>query len=162
VRARARADRRSRFNDPVIPPFHYGSHYSTAGTVLYYLIRMEPFTTLSIELQGTAPPGTDTVACKCRFRCDAWAGGKFDHADRMFDSVASTWHNCLNHTADVKELIPEFFYLPEFLVNSNNFDLGTKQNGQPIGDVILPPWARTPEEFIRINREVLPPVRVYL
>ena len=26
--------------------------------------------------------------------------------------------------ADVKELIPEFFYLPEFLVNSNNFDLG--------------------------------------
>jgi len=27
--------------------------------------------------------------------------------------------------ADVKELVPEFFYLPEFLVNSNNFDLGT-------------------------------------
>jgi hypothetical protein len=26
--------------------------------------------------------------------------------------------------ADVKELIPEFFYLPEFLCNSNNFDLG--------------------------------------
>ena len=26
--------------------------------------------------------------------------------------------------ADVKELIPEFFYLPEFLKNSNNFDLG--------------------------------------
>lgn len=28
--------------------------------------------------------------------------------------------------ADVKELIPEFFYLPEFLVNSNNFDLGKR------------------------------------
>ena len=26
--------------------------------------------------------------------------------------------------ADVKELIPEFFYLPEFLENLNNFDLG--------------------------------------
>ena len=25
---------------------------------------------------------------------------------------------------DVKELIPEFFYLPEFLKNSNHFDLG--------------------------------------
>ena len=26
--------------------------------------------------------------------------------------------------ADIKELIPEFFYLPEFVVNSNHFDLG--------------------------------------
>ena len=26
--------------------------------------------------------------------------------------------------ADVKELIPEFFYLPEFLINENRFDLG--------------------------------------
>ena len=26
--------------------------------------------------------------------------------------------------ADIKELIPEFFYLPEFLVNNNNFELG--------------------------------------
>lgn len=31
--------------------------------------------------------------------------------------------------ADVKELIPEFFYLPEMFKNVNNFDLGTKQNG---------------------------------
>ena len=29
--------------------------------------------------------------------------------------------------ADVKELIPEFFYLPEFLLNSNNFDLGRQK-----------------------------------
>ena len=26
--------------------------------------------------------------------------------------------------ADVKELIPEFFYLPDFLTNNNHFDLG--------------------------------------
>ncbi len=26
--------------------------------------------------------------------------------------------------ADIKELIPEFFYLPEFMVNSSRFDLG--------------------------------------
>ena len=26
--------------------------------------------------------------------------------------------------ADVKELIPEFFYLPDFLLNTNKFDLG--------------------------------------
>ena len=27
-------------------------------------------------------------------------------------------------TSDVKELIPEFFYFPEFLVNGNQLDLG--------------------------------------
>lgn len=26
--------------------------------------------------------------------------------------------------ADIKELIPEFFYLPDFLTNDNHFDLG--------------------------------------
>lgn len=30
--------------------------------------------------------------------------------------------------ADVKELIPEFFYLPEFMVNSSRFDLGKLDN----------------------------------
>jgi len=49
----------------------------------------------------------------------------------------------------VKELIPEFFYLPEFLVNHNGFNLGVKQSGTPISDVQLPPWAATPEDFIR-------------
>ena len=33
-----------------IPAFHYGSHYSSAGVVLHYLLRLEPFTTLAIEL----------------------------------------------------------------------------------------------------------------
>ena len=55
----------------------------------------------------------------------------------------------------MKELIPEFFYLPEFLKNANEFDLGQKQDGEIIHDVILPPWAKTAEEFIRINRDAL-------
>ena len=37
--------------DPDVPPFHYGTHYSAAGVVLYYLIRLEPFTGLSRTLQ---------------------------------------------------------------------------------------------------------------
>lgn len=44
----------------------------------------------------------------------------------MFHSVRENWYSAAkNNMADVKELIPEFFYLPEFLKNSNNFDLGT-------------------------------------
>lgn len=30
------------------------------------------------------------------------AGGRFDHADRLFGSIAQTWHSCLTSTADVK------------------------------------------------------------
>ena len=127
-------ERYEAFEDPVTPKFHYGSHYSSAGTVLYYLIRLEPFTTLFLQLQG----------------------GHFDHADRMFHSIEQAWFNCLHGTTDVKEMIPEFFYMPEFLVNSNKFNLGRKQNGDVMGDVILPPWAKgSPEEFIRINRLAL-------
>ena len=42
------------FEDPsgVIEKFHYGTHYSNAPGVMHYMIRMEPFTDLHIELQG--------------------------------------------------------------------------------------------------------------
>lgn len=73
---------------------------------------------------------------------DSFQGGKFDHADRLFQSIEGTYRNCHSNTSDVKELIPEFFYMPEFLVNSNSYHLGVKQDGEPIGDVCLPPWAK--------------------
>lgn len=69
-------------------------------------------------------------------------GGKFDHADRLFQSIEGTYKNCLSNTSDVKELIPEFFYMPEFLMNSNSYHFGVKQDGEPIGDVSLPAWAK--------------------
>lgn len=123
------------FVDDSIPRFHYGSHYSSAGAVLFYLLRLEPFTTQFICLQG----------------------GKFDYPDRLFSSVAESWDNCLRSTTDVKELIPEFFYLPDFLENRNELDLGTKTlAANPIDHVILPPWANgSAHEFIRIHREAL-------
>jgi len=69
----------------------------------------------------------------------------------MFHSIKEGWTSASHHNmADVKELIPEFFYLPEFLVNSNSFDLGFKQNGVPLNDIVLPAWAKDdPREFIR-------------
>ena len=52
-------------------------------------------------------------------------GGHFDLADRMFHSVRENWLSASKHNmADVKELIPEFFYLPDMLCNKNSFDLG--------------------------------------
>ncbi|XP_012287062.1 WD repeat and FYVE domain-containing protein 3 isoform X1 [Orussus abietinus] len=117
------------------PPYHYGTHYSSAMIVCSYLVRMEPFTQHFLRLQG----------------------GHFDLADRMFNSVKEAWLSASKHNmADVKELIPEFFYLPEFLVNSNHFDLGSKQSGVQLGDIVLPPWAKQdPREFIRMHRLAL-------
>jgi hypothetical protein len=51
----------------------------------------------------------------------------------MFWSVERTWRNCLRNPADVKELIPEFFYCPEFLRNQCRFPLGSLADGRAIG-----------------------------
>ena len=72
--------------------------------MLHYLVRLEPFTSLHIELQE----------------------GKFDWADRQFYSIATAWDSMMNGS-DVKELTPEFFIFPEFLMNMNSFNFGTLQ-----------------------------------
>ncbi|KAJ1906949.1 hypothetical protein LPJ81_001058, partial [Coemansia sp. IMI 209127] len=128
-------ERYESFEDPTghIKKFHYGTHYSSASSVAYYLLRLEPFTSVHVSLQS----------------------GKFDHADRQFYSIAEAWNSCTTGPGDVKELIPEFFYLPEFLLNRNGVDLGRKQDGTLLGDVTLPPWASTPDEFVHINRQAL-------
>lgn len=52
-------------------------------------------------------------------------GGAFDVPERMFHSIQNEWESASkDNMSDVRELIPEFFYLPDFLVNSNQFDFG--------------------------------------
>ena len=92
----------------------------------------EPFTTFYLNLQE----------------------GKFDHANRTFHSIPVSWQNCQRDSSDVKELIPEFFSLPEMFANCNHYKLGRTEDGLKVDDVILPKWAQTPEDFIRINRAV--------
>nr|XP_031542527.1 neurobeachin-like protein 2 isoform X6 [Vicugna pacos] len=124
------------FEDPAgtIDKFHYGTHYSNAAGVMHYLIRVEPFTSLHVQLQS----------------------GRFDCSDRQFHSVAAAWQARLESPADVKELIPEFFYFPDFLENQNGFDLGCLQlTNEKVGDVVLPPWASSPEDFIQQHRRAL-------
>ncbi|XP_012928023.1 neurobeachin-like protein 2 isoform X5 [Heterocephalus glaber] len=124
------------FEDPAgtIDKFHYGTHYSNAAGVMHYLIRVEPFTSLHVQLQS----------------------GRFDCSDRQFHSVAAAWQARLESPADVKELIPEFFYFPDFLENQNGFDLGCLQlTNEKVGNVVLPPWASSPEDFIQQHRRAL-------
>ena len=97
------------------------------------MIRVEPFTTLHVNLQS----------------------GKFDCPNRQFHDVGGLWNSIYDKGSDVKELIPEFFYFPEMFMNLNNFDLGRLHNGEIISDVILPPWASSPEEFVYKHRQAL-------
>ena len=103
-------------DDAGIPRFFYGSHYSNAGMVLLFLMRLEPFTSLHIDLQS----------------------GRFDAPDRLFFSVADCFRCCLKLMADVKELTPEFYCLPDFLLNSENLPLGERQDNMgPVCGCIL-------------------------
>jgi prephenate dehydrogenase len=61
-----------------------------------FMIRMSPFTEIFLALQG----------------------GNFDLADRLFSSIPRAWESaCADNRGDVRELIPEFFYSPSFLLN---------------------------------------------
>nr|XP_054599164.1 neurobeachin-like protein 1 isoform X1 [Nothobranchius furzeri] len=134
--AKAVREKYESFEDPTgtIDRFHYGTHYSNAAGVMHYLIRVEPFTSLHIQLQS----------------------GRFDCADRQFHSIPATWQTLMDNPNDVKELIPEFFYFPEFLENLNAFDLGRLQiSKESVNDVVLPKWAKSPEDFIYKHRKAL-------
>lgn len=47
------------------------------------------------------------------------SAARFDCSDRQFHSVPAAWQARMENPVDVKELIPEFFYFPEFLENQN-------------------------------------------
>lgn len=130
--------RYDQLKDEIAHSFHYGSHYSNGGIVSYFLIRLEPFATYGINLQG----------------------GYFDVADRLFSSIAVAWEGSAIHSGDYKELIPEFFYLPDLFLNRNHYILGTKQDGGRVQDVELPEWAGGSGiygavNFIRIHKKAL-------
>lgn len=122
-------------DDPSAPPFHYGTHYSSAMIISSYLIRLKPFVDSFLLLQD----------------------GKFGHADRIFNSIGRAWASAgEENTTDIRELIPEFFFLPEFLINMNKFEFGKDQKGKIVNDVQLPRWASNdPTVYIWKNRQAL-------
>ena len=80
--------------DPVNEPHHYNSHYSAADSVANMLIRLEPFTSLNMNLHK----------------------GKLDQPCRILSSIEETWSSCYAGDSST-ELTPEFFYLPKIFKN---------------------------------------------
>jgi hypothetical protein len=106
--------------------YNYGSHYSNPGMTFHYLLRMHPFYEGHIELFSN----------------------NFDLPERQFVGVAERVKSAMTEVSDVCELVPEMYYLPDILVNSNNLKLG-KINDSDIGNVILPKWAKDQYEFMK-------------
>ena len=130
-------------------PYLYGTHYSTPGYVLYWMVRSAPAHMLRLQ------------------------NGRFDAPDRLFCSVRDSWRSVLSNPADLKELVPEFYASSSpasgrgaaaaigaaapgaFLLNSAALPLGRRQSGAAVGDVELPPWADSPADFVAKNRQAL-------
>jgi len=95
--------------------YYFAVNYSTPIFVTDYLVRLFPYSLCSIELQGA----------------------EFDNPNRLFHSFESALINMTDEKSDVRELIPEFFYLPELFININNINLGTLSNESKVDDVII-------------------------
>lgn len=120
---------------PGMTAYHYSSLYSNPGTVLHFLVRVPPFTTMFLSYQDN----------------------NFDIPDRTFHALLTTYNLVSKESStDVKELIPEFFFLPEILENSEGFNFGVKQNGVMVDDIVLPEWCNgSARLFTLIHRQAL-------
>ena len=112
----------------------YRSHYSTSLYITYYMVRVFPFSSMRIELQGK----------------------NFDDPNRLFNSLSESFYCALTQKSDVRELIPEFFFFPEMFYNINKLNLGEIKNREtkteePVNDIKMPKWADY-DAFIFINK----------
>ena len=78
--------------------FLFNIYYSNPSYLLNYLLRIFPYTLLHIEYQGS----------------------NFDNPNRLFNSVENALKNTLKENADLREMIPELFYMIELFYNKNN------------------------------------------
>ena len=86
-------------------PFFYGTHYSCPTYVSHFLTRVFPFSLISLEIHGN----------------------KFDDPDRIFMSFERTFETASTLKEDIRELIPEFYTLPEMFLNNPLFNLPGKK-----------------------------------
>ena len=93
-------------NSDISKVYYYSTNYSNPFYVCYFLIRLIPFCFSSISFQGDF----------------------FDVYNRIFNDLEKSLYNNLHQKSDIKEAIPEFYFLPEFYLNLNKLNLNPKLN----------------------------------
>jgi len=120
-------------------PYYYGSNYSNPFYVCNFLTRLFPFTHISIELQGN----------------------KLDDPNRLFLSVSKSFTNSITQKTDIRELIPEFFYLPEMFLNVNDINLGNLEDNTIVYN-LKTPCQNNAYSFIEIMKRILESEKISL
>jgi len=95
---------------------YFNTRYSNIVYTANYMVRLFPYSFSCIELQGDS----------------------FDNPNRLFFAIENTFYNISTQQSDLRELIPEFFYLPEMLININLINFGKRNNGEKVSNVIVP------------------------
>ena len=136
-------------------PYCYGSHYSNGMYISHFLGRLFPYSLTMIEIQITG----------------------FDCPERLFLCMEKTFLSSTTEKCDIRELIPEFYTLPEMFLNLNQLNFGEvnvnnfldsvdyineiieKNDGKNrvnVQDVLMPNWCKyNPYLFVQLKRELL-------
>ena len=93
----------------------FNTHYSNPVYICNFLIRIFPYSFCSIEYQGDG----------------------FDSANRLFYSINRTMENTLAQKSDLREMIPDIYYLPDLYYNNNGLNFGTLLEGEEIDTVYI-------------------------
>ena len=133
-----RAQKFREMYDETDPHYNYGTHYSYPAAVLYFMMRLEPFTLFNVMLHS------------------GW-----DHKDRLFCDIQETWRGASGgNQADIKELIPQLYCVPAMFSNPNNLPLKARTDGHELSEVALPPWAKSSFDFVWKMRAALESLNV--
>ena len=87
-------------------PYYFGSHYSNPAYTCYYLSRIFPFSFAACEIQGL----------------------NFGAADRLFMNMERSFTSAASERSDLRELIPEIYFLPDLFENNNKLNFGYLQD----------------------------------
>jgi len=104
------------------PKFYFTIFPSNITYTCNYLIRVFPYSFISIEYQGDG----------------------FDDPNRLFFSINGTLRNTLSQRSDLRELIPEIFYFPPLFYNENELQFHKIADGHEIDCVSIQDWNEDP------------------
>ena len=107
----------------------FNIHYSNPAFIFNYLLRVLPYSFMAVEFQGE----------------------DFDNSNRLFFSIEKTLKSTLCLKSDLREMIPELFYMIEIYYNKNNLSLDNLYDGTEINYVQI--YSKEEEKNNKINEK---------
>lgn len=99
--------------------------------ISYFSLREEPFTTRFFNMKFKTDPG------------------------KLFNSIPESARIAQNNTDTFIELTPEFFFDHNIFTNTSQLETSNDDTAKKIQDVTLPPWAKSPLDFVYQHRKAL-------